>query len=237
MTIWRLTEPIDDDISDAAGTDPQNRRLRSRRRAWRNGLAAQTIIENIEDNRSYRSFERAIAASFGPRSVIELELIHRLASPAVAITPSQRGRNWFVSNPDQASTYPTVKGFPSASSESAMRQIPLQFSGSEQIPPSPDGRRDPRSQSTRTLSPFLRRSLAGASSSGTMAQCFLGLFNLDASLLERAGAYEARLWRQAAQTIWTLDAMRRLPTALARSRFRKPVARYFWDRDRYVKAS
>ena len=41
-----------------------------------------------------------------------------------------------------------------------------------------------------------------------MAQCFLRLFNLDATLLERVGAYEATLWRQAAQTIWILDAMR-----------------------------
>jgi hypothetical protein len=50
-------------------------------------------------------------------------------------------------------------------------------------------------------------------------------------LLERAGAYEARLWRQAAQTIWTLDAMRRPPTVPVPPRFRKAIARYFWDRD------
>src|SRR5262245_34600033 len=30
----------------------------------------------------------------------------------------------------------------------------------------------------------------------------------DPTLLDRVGMYEARLWRQAAQTIWTLDAMR-----------------------------
>ena len=33
--------------------------------------------------------------------------------------------------------------------------------------------------------------------------------NLDPTLLDRVGAYEARLWRQAAQTIWTVEAMRR----------------------------
>jgi len=62
-----------------------------------------------------------------------------------------------------------------------------------------------------------------------MAQCFLRLSNLDPTLLARVGVYETRLWRQAAQTIWTLDAMRRPPTAPARPRFSKPVARYFWD--------
>jgi hypothetical protein len=76
----------------------------------------------------------------------------------------------------------------------------------------------------------LWQSLGKASSSPTMAQCFLRLSNLDPTLLERVGAYEARLWRQAAQAIWILDAMRRSPTS-ARVRVRKTVARYFWDQD------
>lgn len=78
MTSWRQFEPIPDGVSEL-GAAPQVRTRRSRRRAWRDGFASQTVIENIEDRRSYRSFEHAIVASFSPRSVIELELIHRLA--------------------------------------------------------------------------------------------------------------------------------------------------------------
>jgi hypothetical protein len=48
-------------------------------------------------------------------------------------------------------------------------------------------------------------------------------------LLDRAGSYEARLWRQAAQTIWTLEAMRQPPPAPTRRPFRKPVVRFHWD--------
>jgi hypothetical protein len=65
-----------------------------------------------------------------------------------------------------------------------------------------------------------------------IAQSFLRLAKLDPSLLERAGTHEARLWRQAAQTIWILDALRRPQPADSRRPFRKPVAHYFWDRDR-----
>jgi hypothetical protein len=36
-----------------------------------------------------------------------------------------------------------------------------------------------------------------------IAQCFLRLFNLDPTLLDRVGSYEARLWRQAAEIMWT----------------------------------
>jgi hypothetical protein len=60
-----------------------------------------------------------------------------------------------------------------------------------------------------------------------IAQCFLRLSNLDPTLLDGVGRYEARLWRQAAQTIWTLDAMRRLAPASTRRPFRNPVALRF----------
>ena len=43
-----------------------------------------------------------------------------------------------------------------------------------------------------------RPPLATWSKSRAIAQCFLGLSNLDPTLLDRVGRYEARLWRQAA---------------------------------------
>src|SRR5262249_3779028 len=42
-----------------------------------------------------------------------------------------------------------------------------------------------------------------------IAECFPRLSNLDSTLLDRVGSYESRMWRQAAQTMWALDAMRR----------------------------
>jgi hypothetical protein len=65
-----------------------------------------------------------------------------------------------------------------------------------------------------------------------IAQCFLRLSRLDATLLDRVGAYEVRLWRQAAQTIWILDAIRRPSPPPARRPFRKAVPHHFWDRER-----
>ena len=37
MTMWRPNEPVED-VSDPPGIDLQNKRRRSRRRAWREGL-------------------------------------------------------------------------------------------------------------------------------------------------------------------------------------------------------
>src|SRR5215472_18492663 len=73
-------EPVEEDISDVPDIGPQSKRRRSRRRAWRDGLADQTVVRNVEEVRSYRAFERALVGSVDPRSVIELALAHRLAS-------------------------------------------------------------------------------------------------------------------------------------------------------------
>ena len=73
-------EPVEEDISDVPDIGPENKRRRSRRRAWRDGLADQTVVQNLEDVRAYRAFERTLIGSIDPRSVFELALIHRLAS-------------------------------------------------------------------------------------------------------------------------------------------------------------
>src|SRR5262245_56195535 len=66
--------------SDGPSVDEQVRGRSSRRRGWRTGFASQTVVENLEDPKRYRAFERSIVGSFGPRTIIELELVHRLAS-------------------------------------------------------------------------------------------------------------------------------------------------------------
>jgi len=42
-----------------------------------------------------------------------------------------------------------------------------------------------------------------------LAQCFLRLSNFDNGLFERIGRYETAVWRQVAQTLLTLQAVRR----------------------------
>ena len=52
---------------------------------WRDGLADQTVVGDIEDIRSYRAFERALIGSIDPRSVIELAFGHWRLRRASAI--------------------------------------------------------------------------------------------------------------------------------------------------------
>ena len=75
--MWRPNESVDEDVSAPLGIDPQGKRRRSRRRAWRDGLADQTVVQGLEDVRSYRAFERPLIASVDPRSALELALAHQ----------------------------------------------------------------------------------------------------------------------------------------------------------------
>jgi len=228
--MWRPNEPVVEDISDLAGNDMQSKRRRSRRRAWRDGLADQTVVQVLEDVRSYRALERTLVGSVDPRSVIELALVHRLASllwrlrRACAIETGlfemqgellSARRQERSRGPSQAGALPTVT-----------------VANGHSKGPGPNGRDDPPiSDQDNALSTTMRAAPGRWSKSRTIAQCFLRLSNLDPTLLDRVGGYEARLWRQAAQTIWTLEAMRQPPPPM-RQRLRNRVAPFTWDRQR-----
>jgi hypothetical protein len=226
MTMWRPNEPVEEDVSDLPGIDQQNKRRRSRRRAWRDGLAEQTVVKSFEDVRSYRAFERTLIASVDPRSVIELELVHRLASllwrlrRASAIETGlfeiqgefRAGRR---QDPSRGPSQPGALPIPTRANDHKI--APSSNGPDDSLAPAHD--QEPLSRSTP---------LGPRSKSHAIAQGFLRLSNLDPTLLDRVGSYEARLWRQAAQTIWTLEAMRRPPPAPTRRQFRKPVVPFYW---------
>jgi hypothetical protein len=52
----------------------------SRRNALRHGLAAETVIEILENPDDYKAFEATIIADYDARTAVERELVLRLAS-------------------------------------------------------------------------------------------------------------------------------------------------------------
>ena len=231
MTMWRPTEPAKEDVARLPGIDPRGKRRRPRRRAWRDGLADQTVVQTLEDVRSYRAFERALIGSVDPRSVLELALVHRLASllwrlrRASAIETGLfeiQGEHLLAFQQDPSH----------GRSQAGTLPAPTRANGHTKGPGSNGRDHPPISAHDNSLSTTMRAAPGRWSKSRTIAQCFLRLSNLDPTLLDRAGSYEARLWRQSAQTIWTLDAMRRPPPPPTRRPFRKPVTRFYWDAEK-----
>jgi len=199
-------------------------RRRSCRRGWRDGLADQTVVQNLEHLRCYRAFERSLIGSVDPRSVIELELAYRLASLFWRLRRASAIETGLFELQGEAlparwqdpSRGPRQPGTP-----------PTRVNGHSKSPGSNGGVDSPASNQeppATSMRPPLGPSRA-------ITQCFLRLANFDPTLLDRVGAYEARLWRQAAQTIWTLEAMRQPPPPM-RQRLRHRAAPFSWDRQR-----
>src|SRR5215831_4445219 len=79
MTMWVPNEDVEEDVSHRPAIVSQRKRRRSCR-AWRDGLADQTVVRDVEDIRAYRAFERLLIRIIDPRTAIELALGHRLAN-------------------------------------------------------------------------------------------------------------------------------------------------------------
>ena len=228
--VWRPTEPAED-IADLPGIAPKSKRRRSRRRAWCDGLADQTVVTNLENVRSYRAFERVLIGSVDPRSVIELALVHRLASLFWRLRRASAIETGLFELHGEA--LPTCRqDLSRGPSQPGTPATPTRSNGHSKGPGS-NGRDDPPASDQGPLSTMsVRPPLAPWSKSRAFAQCFLRLSNLDPTLLDRVGSYEARLWRQAAQTIWTLEAMRQPPPPMRQRLRNNRVAPFTWDRQR-----
>jgi hypothetical protein len=151
--------------------------------------------------------------------VIELALVHRLASLLWRLRRATAIETGLFEL--QSELVPARRQDPSR----ARRQpgTPSTRANGHSIGPGSNGRDHPLASDHPPLAPW--------SNSRLVTQCLLRLSNLDPTLLDRVGSYEMRLWRQAVQTIWTLEAMRQ-PQPPMRQRLRNRVAPFTWDRQR-----
>src|SRR5215470_15567564 len=172
MMIWTSNGDVAEDAASFAGVDSQSKRRRSRRRAWRDGLADQTVVQGLEDVRSYRAFERVLIGSVDPRSVIELALVHRLASllwrlrraSAIETGLFELQSEFLPARRQDPSRGPRQPGTP-----------PTRANGHSKSPGS-NGRDNPPASDQETLSTTsMRPPLAPWSNSRAIAQCFLRL--------------------------------------------------------------
>lgn len=198
----------------STGPRTEQGKKRSRRNALRHGLTAETVIEGFEDPNDYRAFEDAVMADYNPRSTVERELVLRLASllwrlrRATAIEAGllaiqteihrERRQAREFERHGQARRQAVIHNILDAAIDRGRNKG--RRDGPHGARESPDGLQDADKTGVCRSMPVTSRDLA---------QCFLRLANLDERMLERIGHYELRLWRQAAQTIFALEALKR----------------------------
>ena len=80
MTSLRQIESNRRNALRSTGPKTETGKLRSSKNAVRHGLTAETVIEPLEDPEDYKAFELAITADYDAETVVERELVLRLAS-------------------------------------------------------------------------------------------------------------------------------------------------------------
>jgi hypothetical protein len=171
---------------------PQGK-LRSRNNALRHGLTAETIISVLEDAAEYEAFQASVRSEYPDRSLIESELVSRLASIL-----------WRLRR--------------ATAIEGGLFQIQSMMLGAADGPtschPAVDMAKLNRALQLRPKVPalLLRPSPAepayaehqAPEDKARLAQCFLEIAKLPSYPFDRISRYETSLWKQAQQIIHLL---------------------------------
>ena len=172
---------------------------RSRRNALRHGLTAETIVDALEDAEDYAAFELAVTADFEATSAVERELVLRLASLL-----------WRLR---RATAIESGLFRIQAQHLLQVRQTRRLHHKRQKVIDS--------LYSAAAAKPQLAQTVPGSSSGAKAAQTtddndfddltrsYIRLTNLPAYPLDRLSRYEAALWRQACQILFTLQFITR----------------------------
>jgi hypothetical protein len=200
MTSIRQIEANRRNALKSTGPITDEGKRRSRRNALRHGLSAETVVEVVEDIDDFKGFEAAVIADYNASTAVERELVLRLASlfwrlrRTTAIETdllriqaeilSERSCRW--SSPNVASPSREDAPYPTQDNANAEENTNIQWQVA-----------NPSDHDPRPLRP--------ANSSRGLTHCFLRLANLENSVFDRLGRYEAGLLRQVLQTIYLLQ--------------------------------
>jgi hypothetical protein len=184
MTSLRQIEANRRNARLSTGPVSEEGKRRSRQNAVRHGLTAETVIGALEDADDYAAFEMAVTADFDAQTAVERELVLRLASLL-----------WRL----RRATSIETGLFEAAARELLTDRMPSQSDRDVSL----DNHANP-------LALDLHQDRATLTSDSTgketeLTRSFLRLDSLAAYPLDRLHRYEAALWRQACQILFTLQ--------------------------------
>jgi hypothetical protein len=200
MSSFRQIEANRRNARLSTGPVTEEGKSRSRQNALRHGLTAETVIDALEDAEDYAAFEMAVTADYDAQSAVERELVLRLASllwrlrratsiesglfkiqarHLLQFRQAHRERQKIID-----SVYRNA-----LATEKVMWQ---------------DG-----DASSSTPDPGPPSTIEPADPSDDLTRAFVRLSNLPTYPLDRLSRYEATLWRQACQILFTLQRLDR----------------------------
>jgi len=205
MTSFRQIEANRRNAQLSTGPVTEEGKRRSRQNAIRHGLTAETVIDALEDAEDYAAFEMAVTADHDAQSAVERELVLRLASLL-----------WRLRR--------------ATAIESGLFKIQakhlLQFRRQRQARQEREKIIDAKYRDAMATDDTMQQDQDSSAistepndKSDDLTRAFVRLSNLTTYPLDRLSRYEATLWRQACQILFTLRCLdRRKPWARLRLR-------------------
>ena len=203
MTSFRQIEANHRNAQLSTGPVTEEGKRRSRQNAVRHGLTAETVIDALEGAEDYAAFEMAVTADYDAQSAVERELALRLASLLWRLrrtTAIESGlfkiqaKHLLQFRQRRQAHQEHQKIIDSMCRYAVATENPIQ-----QDQDTPTSGLDPGSPSTaEPADPF-----------DDLTRSFVRLSNLPTYPLDRLSRYEATLWRQACQVLFTLQCLDR----------------------------
>ena len=203
MSSFRQIEANRRNARLSTGPVTEEGKKRSPQNALCHGLTAETVIDALEDAEDYAAFELAATADYDAQSAVERELVLRLASllwrlrRATAIESGLfkiQAKHLLQFRQRRQTHQERPKIIDSTYRNVLATEPDMQPDGDE-----PGSRVDTGSPST----------VESADPSGDLTRAFVRLSNLPTYPLDRLSRYEATLWRQACQILFTLQCLDR----------------------------
>jgi hypothetical protein len=211
MSSFRQVEANRRNARLSTGPVTEDGKRQSRQNALRHGLTAETVIDALEDAEDYAAFEMAVTADYEAQSAVERELVLRLASLLWRLRRATAIETGLFKI--QAKH---LLQFRQRRQAHRQRQKIIDAMYQNAVATDDEVRKD-QDKSNSTLDPGSKSTVQPADPFDDLTRVFVRLSKLPTCPLDRLSRYEATLWRQACQILFTLQCLDR----------RKP-----WDRRR-----
>jgi hypothetical protein len=194
MTSFRQLEANRRNARLSTGPTTDEGKRKSRRNAIRHGLTAETVIDTLEDAEDYAAFEMAVTSDYDARTAVERELVLRLASLLWRLRRATAIESGLFKI--QAQHLLQFRQRRQAQ-QKGQRVSHVGIASEKDV----WGPREVSSAFSDNQSPLHSNH---TQQSDDLTRSFVRLSNLPTYPLDRLSRYEATLWRQACQILFTL---------------------------------
>jgi len=204
MSSFRQIEANRRNARLSTGPFTEEGKRKSRQNAVRHGLTAETVIDSLEDAEDYATFEMAVTADYDAQSAVERELVLRLASLLWRLRRATAIESGLFKI--QAKH---LLQFRQRKQAHEKRQEIIDSVCRHAVASKEDMQHDDHQPSSSILDPAPSSTVEPANRSDDLTRSFIRLSNLPTYPLDRLSRYEATLWRQACQILFTLQYLHR----------------------------